>query len=89
MSEFVESDICALTEDIWLSMLNLPTMQEPESEVIESAGHTIIGIVSIAGDWSGAVVLHLPYELASRVASIMLNLGETPPTVSRATGATQ
>jgi len=81
MEQFSESDICALTEDLWLSMLNLPTTPAFDGQLPESTGHTIIGIVNVSGDWSGAILLHLPYALAARVATTMLNLGETPPTL--------
>lgn len=81
MEQFAESDICALTEDLWLSMLNMPTTPDFDGHLPEAKGHTIIGIVNVAGDWSGAIVLHLPYALAARVATTMLNLGGTPPTL--------
>ena len=49
MEQFSESDICALTEDLWLSMLNLPTTPDVDGQLPESKGHTIIGIVNVSG----------------------------------------
>lgn len=69
--EFDESSLSELTSEIWTSMLGIDLA--PANGHMDSLGHdrTLTGIVQITGDWSGAITVRCPTELASTFASAM------------------
>jgi CheY-specific phosphatase CheX len=79
--ENLGQEIATLSENIWLSVLGLPLhASDAEGDALPN-GPTVDGIVTISGDWQGAVIVQVPQPLAARVASIMFSLGDAPPTL--------
>jgi CheY-specific phosphatase CheX len=76
-----EQEIVTLSESIWLSVLGLALQPSPTQAGALPNGPTLDGIVTISGDWQGAVILQMPRDLAHRVAAIMFSLGEQPATL--------
>jgi CheY-specific phosphatase CheX len=74
----LEQEIVTLSESIWLSTLGLslhPAETQGDAPALPH-GPTLDGIVTISGDWQGAVILQMPRDLAQRVATIMFSLGD-------------
>lgn len=68
---FDEETLASLAADIWSSMLGLEL--EPSNGHMADLGHsaTITGCVQITGDWSGAVTVRCPTDLAKKFAGAM------------------
>jgi CheY-specific phosphatase CheX len=81
MMQFAEREIVALTEDIWLEILGLPTHPVDGCAAGYLKGRTFDGIINITGDWQGAVAVQVPKPLASRVAQILFGLGDEAPSL--------
>lgn len=78
--EVRSEDIAALVDEIFMATLGLPARQVAvEGGVLPPAGPTLDGIVTITGDWRGAVALQVPKRLAARIATVMFRLGEAAP----------
>lgn len=81
LAQLAESQIAAITEEIWLSVLGLPTRPAGLPAHLRLEGATLDGVVSITGDWHGAVVMQLPRELAARVAAGFFGLESQEPSL--------
>jgi CheY-specific phosphatase CheX len=74
-------EIATLSENIWLSVLGLSLHTSAAQGTALPGGPTVDGIVTISGDWQGAVIVQMPQPLAVKVASIMFSLGANEPTL--------
>jgi chemotaxis protein CheX len=75
-----EQQIATVSENIWLSVLGLSL--HPSGDAVQLPdGPTLDGIISISGDWQGAVILQMPQTLARRVASIMFSVTDDAATL--------
>jgi chemotaxis protein CheX len=81
MMQDLGQEITTLSETIWLSVLGLSLHPSGSDTKTLPGGPTLDGIVTISGDWQGAVILQVPQPLAQRVAAIMFSLGEGTPTL--------
>ena len=79
--ENLGQEIATLSENIWLSVLGLPLHASDTDGQALPSGPTVDGIVTISGDWQGAVIVQVPQPLAQRVATIMFQLGTNEPTL--------
>ncbi len=77
----LEQEIVTLSESIWLSTLGLSLHPSPTHTDPLPSGPTLDGIITISGDWQGAVILQMPRDLAQRVAAIMFSLGDQHPSL--------
>jgi chemotaxis protein CheX len=68
------SDILALTENVWASMLELEVVPATEAESLLVGDDCVAGSVSIRGDWNGLVSVALAPDLARLVTSKMFEL---------------
>jgi CheY-specific phosphatase CheX len=74
------ADIVSIATDVWETMLGLELNPEPDGIDELTAGPTFDGIVTIAGDWHGAVVVQVSRTLALRIARILFGGGDSMPT---------
>lgn len=74
-------EIATLSENIWLSVLGLSLHPSAAQGKALPGGPTVDGIVTISGDWQGAVIVQMPQPLAAKVATIMFSLGTNEPTL--------
>jgi CheY-specific phosphatase CheX len=81
MMQDLGQEITTLSESIWLSVLGLSLNPSGSDADTLPGGPTLDGIVTISGDWQGAVILQVPQRLAQRVAAIMFQLGDGLPTL--------
>jgi chemotaxis protein CheX len=81
LTELAESHLAAITEEIWLSVLGLPTRPAGLPAHLRLEGPTLDGVISITGDWHGAVMVQLPRELATRVAGAFFGLDDREPSL--------
>ncbi len=72
--QWLESEIHEFVESIWGSILELPVTPLEGSEPEAPKGGSIVGIVQITGEWTGAVALLTSDTLAHRAASIMFEI---------------
>jgi len=80
--QLATEDISRLTEDIWLSTLGLAVRPSDQTVPERLSGRTLDGIVTITGDYHGAVVVQCPLGLAARLARAMFDLGAARPTLA-------
>jgi chemotaxis protein CheX len=72
--QFVEEEICQLTENIWNTVLDLRVRRGCKDSLLPRKEHTLVGCVQITGAWEGAVALHCSAALARQAASIMFGM---------------
>ncbi|MGC4082688.1 MAG: chemotaxis protein CheX [Vicinamibacterales bacterium] len=70
MTPVAQEDIVLVTEDVWLSILNMAPHVTPRRAAAGN-GPTLAGIVQITGAWKGAVTVQVPAPLAERLAATM------------------
>lgn len=81
MTALMTQDIVTVTEDVWLSILNLaPRVAPIAGAESDGAGPTVAGVVHISGATTGAVTVELAVALADRVAASMFRLTDRRPT---------
>ncbi len=78
--QFLEEEVIALTEQLWVSTLGMSPQRVDDLPDRESRDRTrtLDAIVNISGDWQGTVVLQCPRSLGARAAQIMFDLGHAP-----------
>jgi chemotaxis protein CheX len=81
MLQDLSQEIVALSESIWSSVLGLELTASGANTATLPGGRTVDGIVTITGDFQGAVIVQVPENLAQRVATIMFRLGDAKPTL--------
>ncbi len=67
-------DLNAAVVGVFESMLALPIAAADEFAEAEEASASVTGVISISGDWNGAVVVTVPLDLARQVAAAMFAL---------------
>lgn len=65
---FLNDEIRQMTESVWTSTLGLTLAPAPETTAREDDW---VGVVQIAGEWGGALVVACPNSLVARIASGM------------------
>jgi chemotaxis protein CheX len=67
-------DLNAAVVGVFESMLALPIAVADEFADAEAGSAAVTGVISISGDWNGAVIVTVPNELARQVAAAMFAL---------------
>ena len=72
--QFLEKEICQITEGVWNDLLGLGVSPIAEAEAQNGRGKTLTGSVRIKGGWQGEVRLQCSAELARRAAVVMFRV---------------
>jgi chemotaxis protein CheX len=69
------SDIDELTKTIWSTVLQMDlSVARVDSETIRRDGqHFLSACIHLSGEWSGAVVVDCPYDVARQFAAVMFD----------------
>lgn len=76
-----EANITAIMTDVWATMLDSELVPAPLEADRPVLGKTLDGVVSITGQWHGAVVLQVSRRLAARAAKTLFDLDEAEPSL--------
>lgn len=79
MPPVARQDVVLVTEDVWLSILNMAP-HVAAAPGVPSGGDSLVGVVQITGDWVGAVTVQVPWTLAVRLAAAMFAASDSVPT---------
>ncbi len=72
--QFLENEICLITEGVWNDLLGMGVNHIAEAEAQNGGGKTLTGSVRIKGAWQGEVRLQCSAELARRAAVVMFRV---------------
>lgn len=72
--QFIETEICNYTENIWKSILGLDVCKIDAPFKPAGENKTLAGCVHVMGAWEGTVALQCPTALAQQAASIMFSI---------------
>lgn len=72
--QFIETEICNYTENIWKSILGLDVCKIDVPFKPAGENKTLAGCVHVMGAWEGTVALQCPTALAQQAASIMFSI---------------
>ncbi|MEQ1630933.1 MAG: chemotaxis protein CheX [Planctomycetota bacterium] len=69
-------DLGSAVTSVFESMLGLPIAIADEFHEAEADQPSVTGVISISGDWNGAVIVTVPSALAKAVAAAMFAMDE-------------
>ena len=67
-------DLGSAVKGVFETMLGLPFAVADEFAEVDAGAPSVTGVISISGDWNGAVVVAVPRTLARAVAAAMFAL---------------
>jgi len=67
-------DLGSAVKGVFDNMLGLPVAPADEFATVDEGSPSVTGVISISGDWNGAVVVAVPRTLARAVAAAMFAL---------------
>jgi len=81
--QFVENEVCQITESIWALVLGLEVRRSPLAVLPAGKEGMLTGCVQITGAWEGAVTLCCSVALARQAASLMFDTDPASITIEQ------